>query len=50
MAKWEYAVIWLKADKSQQDALNKCGSEGWELVSVIEVKKEFMAYFKRERK
>lgn len=27
MAKWEYAVLWLKVGESHQDALNKYGLE-----------------------
>jgi len=53
VVKWEYTSIALV--KGQKDAglttdvqlLNKYGSEGWELVSVVYARVDLIAYFKR---
>jgi hypothetical protein len=55
MTKWEYAVIPLVSasgvgHSKQKEELDKYGLEGWELVSMIELGLELIAYLKREKK
>jgi Domain of unknown function (DUF4177) len=58
MTKWEYVSIALikgildAGVKTQEDLLNKYGSDGWELVSIVALQInqsfEVVAYLKRE--
>ena len=58
MTKWEYVSIALVKGildagvKTQEDLLNKYGSDGWELVSIVALQInqsfEVVAYLKRE--
>jgi len=48
--KWEYKKIEKSPDEEQsldEEELNKLGSEGWELVEVVQVNSWFHYYFKR---
>ena len=48
--KWDYLIFsWAPTGigLSFQDELNEFGSEGWELVTIIEFKDGIRAYFKR---
>jgi hypothetical protein len=51
MQNWEYAIVELSGgkDKDMVPALDRGGSEGWELVSVVVsfTKDEYLAFFKR---
>jgi hypothetical protein len=60
MTRWEYVSIGLVKGildagvKTQEELLNKYGSDGWELVSIVALQInqsfEVVAYLKRESK
>jgi len=53
--KWEYKVVEIASvtsEKEEEEMLNQCGEEGWELVAVtidVYVSDSTQAFFKRER-
>ena len=49
MAKWRYKIESLPDDASNRawKTISELGSDGWELVSVIDGGGEHIAYFKR---
>lgn len=47
MNKWEYTAIVIPEDKSVPDELNSFGKENWELVTVLRLTSEWIAFFKR---
>lgn len=51
-SKWEYRVKFIRIPKNEATAavtgeLNEVGSDGWELVNIVEVGTILMAVFKR---
>ena len=54
MAKWEYAVIPLKSDnrsdRTDKNTLDTYGAEGWELINIVKIGLQLIAYFKREKR
>jgi hypothetical protein len=58
MKKWEYQVVNLgyapsrsdeERERSEAELLNRFGAVGWELVAVIYVEGNSLAYLKREK-
>jgi len=59
LTQWEYTSVSLVKGaidaglKTDKDLLNKFGSDGWELISVVRLQTshgfDLLAYFKREK-